>query len=207
MRVVIILLAWALTACAAPPRIEPGDGERELTIYVVSHGWHTGIVIGIDDIPPGACAEAQEFPHASFIEVGWGDRGYYRHPDPGIGTASRAALFGGPGVLHLVGLDHSPRVEFPQSVVVAMLVSRQGMRRLCAYVAASFERDVEGKPRYLGPGLYGVSRFYGSRERFHLFNTCNIWTARALREAGLPIGPSLTADGVLADARDHAKGY
>jgi len=55
----------------------------------------------------------------------------------------------------------------------------------------------------LGLGLYGRSRFYASRERFHLFKTCNVWVATALREAGLPLTPTLTvsADALMARLR------
>jgi hypothetical protein len=40
-------------------------------------------------------------------------------------------------------------------------------------------------------GLYGVSQFYRSRDTYHLFRTCNIWTARALYAAGCPVRPFL----------------
>jgi len=53
----------------------------------------------------------------------------------------------------------------------------------------------------LGPGLYGRSRFYASRERFHLFKTCNVWVATALREAGLPVTPSINAGALMARLR------
>jgi hypothetical protein len=55
----------------------------------------------------------------------------------------------------------------------------------------------------LGPGLYGNSRFYLSRETYHLFNTCNVWTARALRAAGLPITPAraISVESLMSQAR------
>ena len=34
-----------------------------------------------------------------------------------------------------------------------------------------------------GPSLYGPGWFYRGKDSFHLFNTCNRWTAKAL-EAG-----------------------
>jgi hypothetical protein len=53
----------------------------------------------------------------------------------------------------------------------------------------------------LGSGLYGDSRFYPARETFHLFNTCNVWTARALRSAGLPVRDAITTEGLMAQVR------
>ncbi|HEU0204153.1 MAG TPA: DUF2459 domain-containing protein, partial [Burkholderiaceae bacterium] len=55
------------------------------------------------------------------------------------------------------------------------------------------------------PALYGDGRFYGSRESFHMFKTCNVWTAARLNEAGVPIGSPLTAGSLLAQLRPHAK--
>jgi hypothetical protein len=54
--------------------------------------------------------------------------------------------------------------------------------------------------------LYGGGRFYRSRERYHAFNTCNVWVARALREAGCPIDPAfaLTVDELLQRVRPFA---
>ena len=53
----------------------------------------------------------------------------------------------------------------------------------------------------LGPGLYGDSRFYPAWESFHLFRTCNVWTAQALRAAGLPFRDSITMEGLMAQGR------
>ena len=59
----------------------------------------------------------------------------------------------------------------------------------------------------LGPGLYGKSRFYLSRETYHAFNTCNVWTARVLRDAGCPITPAttLTVDSLMVKAARFGK--
>jgi hypothetical protein len=46
---------------------------------------------------------------------------------------------------------------------------------------------------------------YASRETFHLFRTCNVWTAALVREAGVPAQPTLLADTLMAQLRPHAK--
>ncbi len=196
-----VIVAVAGAACTSTPVIEPTDGARDLTIYVVRHDWHTGIVLRKADIPPEVWPEKADFPQAAYLEVGWGDREYYPASDPGFGTASRAALVGGPGVLHVVGLRQDPYRAFPRSEVVALPVSRQGLHRLCRRISASYERDADGRPITLGHGLYGASRFYHSVERFGLFNTCNVWTAGMLREAGLPIAGALTAGSIMEQSR------
>lgn len=200
--VVVALAPWC-AACATAPRdiTAAGDG---VTIYVVSHGWHTGIVIRMADVAPGAWPEAQDFAHAEYLEVGWGDRDYYQARDPGFVDALAAAFAAKPGVLHIAGFRGDVRRMFPASDIVALRVPPQGLADLVARLRASYERDPAGRAIMLGAGLYGDSRFYGSVERFHLFRTCNVWTAEVLRAAGLPIGASLTAGGVMAQARRAA---
>ena len=200
-KLAVLLVVLTFLACASMPPETRDDGRRAVTIYVVSHGWHTGIAIPVHELPADTWPERRDFPNAVFLEVGWGDRGYYRASDPGTSTALRAALIGGPGVLHLVALPKPPPAVFTQSEVVAVAVSRQGLKRLGAHISASYERNQHGETIPLGPGLYGNSRFYASREHFHLFNTCNVWTARALRAAGVPVSPSLTAEGLMEEVR------
>ena len=59
----------------------------------------------------------------------------------------------------------------------------------------------------LGPGQAPVSRFYPARERYYLWRTCNTWTARALRAAGVPITPlyAITAGNVMYQARQSGE--
>lgn len=161
-----------------------------MTVYVVSHGWHSGIVV------PAALAEAhgwparREFAQAQHFEVGWGDRDDYQAADPGWGMGLRALLWPSPGVLHIVALQAPPRVAFPGAPVIAMRVSHDGAQRLAASIAAGHERGADGVPNVFGPALYGQGSFYASVERFHLFATCNVWVARRLRDAGLDLSPA-----------------
>ena len=70
-------------------------------------------------------------------------------------------------------------------------------------ISASFSRkpfDRTGEtPENLGEGLYGRSRFYRANGSYYFPKTCNVWTAQALKTAGLPTRPatSMTAESVL----------
>lgn len=192
-------------ACAAAPVVSPPPASEASakTLYVVSHGWHTGIVLRRRDVHAGHWPEAADFPQADYLEVGWGDRDYYRATDPGLWLAVKAALWQSPGVLHVVGFRGPVAAYFPASEVVALAVTESGLARLSTLIGASHERDARGNAIPLGPGLYGQGRFYASRENFHLFRTCNVWTAQALNAAGIEVSPvqSLTASGLLAQLR------
>jgi uncharacterized protein (TIGR02117 family) len=196
-----------VAACAAPPtRTPPMPEEPRKTIYVVSHGWHTGIVMRRDDVSRRHWPEASDFPGADYLEVGWGDRDYYQAPDPGVWLALKAVFWPTPGALQVVGFRGPVTAYFPASEVVALAVTETGFGRLSALIGASHERDRNGRAVPLGPSLYGQGRFYASRERFHLFRTCNVWTAQALNAAGIDVSPaqSLTAGDLLEQLRTPA---
>jgi uncharacterized protein (TIGR02117 family) len=185
IRIWILLLATSCGACAAP-----GAGERGETIYLVSHGWHAGIVLRRADIPDSVWPAPGDFPDAQYLEVGWGDRDYYQTPDPHMGLILKAALSPTASVLHIVGFSGPVPAYFPYSEIIRIELSSAGFEHLSRTIVESFARDGDGNVTSLGPGLYGNSRFYLSRETYHLFNTCNVWTARVLRAAGLPITPA-----------------
>jgi uncharacterized protein (TIGR02117 family) len=202
----LALCVPALLGCtsAARPAALPAPDVPALTIHVVSHGWHTGLVIRRSDIPGGLWPESADFPDAQYLEVGWGDRDFYQAPGIDLWLAIKAALWPTPSVLHVVGFSGSIVEYFARSDIVELRLSPRSLKRLITLIHDSHERRDSGRAAAIGPGLYGNSRFYPSRERFHLFNTCNLWTSRALQAAGFPVGGlgSLTASGVLRQARE-----
>ena len=180
---VAVLLA---TACLGPVReLYPSrSDEAFVTVHVVGHGWHTGIVIRRDDIPTEAWPEAGRFPAASFLEVGWGDRAFYESPDAGVRLALKAAVASAASVLHVAGFDRPASESFPSAEIIAIELSPRGMESLSRFVSQAYARDAAGRPIELGPGLYRGSRFYAATGRYSLVNTCNTWIAEAC-ERGL----------------------
>ncbi len=191
IRVVIVLISLLLSACAAPPKglFPPGPDDPTAAIYLVSHGWHAGLVIKRADIPAGVWPQHYEFPEAEYLEVGWGDKDYYMTPNAGLGITLKAGLLPTSSVLHVVGFDAPVTQYFPHSEIIRVDLSAAGLERLCRYIENSYARDESTSSQSLGPSLYGEGLFYLSRESYHAFNTCNAWTARALREAGCPLSP------------------
>ena len=111
-------------------------------------------------------------------------------PNPGLGITLKAGLLPSASVLQVVGFRGSVTDYFPRSEVIRIDLSEAGFRRLCRYFENSYASSETGASQPLGPSLYGDGQFYLSREAYHLFNTCNVWMARALREAGCPIIPA-----------------
>ena len=188
---VLTLVALARTAPAAE-------------IYVVSNGWHTGLVLARSDVPADRIPEIADFADARYLEFGWGDREYYPNPRPTLGMALDAALTPSPAVVHLDGLSRPPAEARAGMDVLAITLSDDGLARVIAALDASFERPADGRARAIAPGFYGDSLFYPAQGSFHLFNTCNTWVAKVLAGAGVGISPTgvVTADDLMSRLRD-----
>jgi uncharacterized protein (TIGR02117 family) len=196
-----LTVTFLCSGCAASINGERPIDESEpaKTIYLVSHGWHVGIVIKRVDIPADVRLVHKDFSSTEYLEIGWGDRDFYQTPTPPLGIALKALLLPTPSVLHIVAFNGSAASYFPHSKIIMVRLSDAGFQRLIRYIAASYDRDSFGNTVPLGVGLYGASQFYRSQETYHLFRTCNVWIARALYTAGCPVSPflAITADNLM----------
>jgi uncharacterized protein (TIGR02117 family) len=195
----------------------PAPGAPITEAFIVSHGYHAGIAV-----PRAALAEqasrrglsalgyvATRFADFDWLEIGWGDEGFYRYvPTAESLTVALAlrALFrpGNPSVLHVVGVKNDPRAMFANSEVVRVGLSDAGFARVADMLDSTFaRRNGSLMPEELGPGVYGTSLFFRANGAFHLFNVCNHWIARVLAAAGIPTAPVLATlpFGLLLDLR------
>jgi uncharacterized protein (TIGR02117 family) len=211
MRRPIAALAWLvcagwLAACdPAPPLLAPADNAlRVHAVRVVSNGWHTAIVVPRPElVATGLLPEADDFLDAAFLEFGWGDRVYYPAKKKTLGMALRAALSATPAVMHMAGLARAPELTYADFEVVSMALTEGEFRHLVRAIAGDFKRPEGGRAEPISRGLYRDSNFYDARGMFHLFNTCNTWTARMLRAGGVNLSASgiITADELVARLR------
>ena len=194
-----------VAACLGPVKgLYPPAGLADTrTVYVTSHGWHTGVVLSNREARPMLKALGAAFPTAQYLEFGWGDAAFYQAPEGTVGLALKAVLWPTPTVMHVVGLYEEPPQAFPTSTVISIRISRKGFRRLAAYINASFEVGKDGRAKRLRQGLYGDSAFYPAKGTYWLLYTCNNWTAEAVRSTGAPITPcyAVTAGNLVYQMR------
>jgi uncharacterized protein (TIGR02117 family) len=192
----VLVLALSVAARAA---------ERTFTVFVSSNGWHTDITVARADVPEELIPESADFSEARYLQFGWGDAEFYTTPDAGIGATLRAAL-PGPAVVHLAGLSVRPGEAFSGVEEIQLTLGEAEFGRLIGYLHESFERGGERRAKSVAPGLYGFSRFYKATGEFHLFNTCNTWTARGLATAGVDVSASgvQSAEDVMGQLRTVA---
>lgn len=198
----LAMLIWLAACSTAPEAIAPvaaNPCETRQSIHVVSHGWHTGLVVKAADMNAIVPALANRFRGNEYYEIGWGDAGFYQADEITSGLTLRALLASSGSALHVVGFSTPPELRFPHSTVRKVDIARSAHANLLQYIHGSFARDAGGNIVMRGRGLYGDSEFYAGTGYFHAFNTCNKWTAKALYSAGIEIDPAfkLTAHSII----------
>ena len=104
----------------------------------------------------------------------------------------------------MAGLTAKPSETFRGVEEVTLTLSDENFTRLLSHLHTSFDRVGAARVESKGQGVYAFSRFYPATGEFHLFNTCNTWTARALSNAGVAINASgaQSADDVMEQLRE-----
>ena len=177
---------------------------RDQTIHVVSHGWHTGIIV------PASCAERglpflrERFSRAIAYEFGWGDKGFYMADEITTRITLKALFWAEGSVVHVVALRDTPSRIFSRSEITEVKLSVAEMENLALFLASSFQLDGEGRVSRLRTGLYGDSQFYEGIGRYHVMNTCNKWTAKGLRSGGRDLSTlfKITSASVMATVKN-----
>jgi Protein of unknown function (DUF2459) len=155
---------------------------------VVHVSGHHG-VIGINGVLATPCV---------YEEWGYAERAWYLEKRQGLTGVLRALLWPTEGVVE-VGVHESiwaERTQKPPVESFRFQISEAGYWSLRSYLLATIASE---EP----VGIVGNSRFCVARSSYHLFHHCHHYTARGLREAGLPISMrrTLTRNGFAKQLR------
>ena len=194
LAVPIFYFAAALHLGLIPANWGWREAERGVKIFVNTNGVHTGIAMPLHhelmDWRPFVPAEHLRVPaRGNYIIVGYGHRDFYLNTpswaELSLATAFNAALGLGPTLLHV---DHiqDPQEDREQT---AITLSSEEYRRLVDYIRPRFKLDAAGRTiPVLGRGYATNDMFYEAHGGYSAVLTCNEWTGRALRAAGVRMG-------------------
>ena len=192
----ILYFLAALVLGAVPANRGWREAKAGVTIFVRTNGVHTWILVpkvtpDMDWRPlvPGGHLRDPRWGSGDYVALGYGNRTFYLEtPTWGDLTMKNAflAAFGrGRSLMH-ADHDHRPQPSEDQRPIV---LSRDEYRRLVAFARRSFELDSTGRSIPLIGRGYGASdMFYEAVGPYSAVYTCNSWTGRALREAGVRTG-------------------
>ena len=176
------------------------DKSARNEVYVVNHGWHTGFVLPASDIQKVIPELKNRFGNAPYIEFGWGDNEFYQADEITSGVTLKAIFLPTDSVVHAVAVTRKADKYFKHSEVEKFCLEDPEFKSLIKFISSSFYRDESGNILKLNHGIYGDSQFYKAKGDFHIFNTCNKWTAKGLESAGMNISTTfkLTAGSILS---------
>ena len=158
-------------------------------VYVAGHERHASIIVDRRDFDRAVPLLPPEFRTKDWLEIGWGDADFYQDAGDSVALGVKALFFPTGAVVHLHGFNGTPASNFPKSEIVEVFLTPDGYDDFLKFLGASFARSEGGEVEPLGPGLYGLSRFYAGSGTYSLFNTCNTWVVEALAAGGLPVDP------------------
>jgi len=119
-------------------------------------------------------------------------------------------LLPGKGAMLVTGLSGDPDHAFNPPNIVTLNLTGAQFAAIEDFVGTSFAQLPGGHPSFIGNGPYAGSRFYASSRTYDLLDTCNTWTAAALKSGGLPepVAFTLFARQTMDGARRlQAEGY
>ena len=164
------------------------DKEGFHKIYFIKQNWHTAIVFNAGELNSDLFREFNSFSQFSLIDIGWGDEEFYQYPRFDSGLAFKALFYPTPSTLRVEGINLTKEDYFDLSeIVIELEVSDEQFKKICNYINKTFYINDAGETSILNKKAGGKIIFYKSNGSYHLFNTCNTWLAKALRESGIEI--------------------
>jgi len=205
-----LLLVVFISGCATRPDLASIPlADTPHTIYYIYRDWHTSVMLDaaayrrLSKLPALSTTLNTEVAPAGFVRIGWGDGDYYTGKSTSMVTATRALIASPYSAIQVIGYTADPFVRIPAETLVPLHITDNAMREFVTYLDASFAHGDANNLLPLPGYVENSGVFFEASERYGLFNTCNTWSSKALRAAGLPIRGAfnLTAQSVFEQAR------
>ena len=209
--VVLIASLSVISGCSTKPHVMSQtevDAPSSENIYIARQGLHTGIVIPTRTIESVLPQLYDRFSGTPYIEFGWGDRAYYQSDEVTLGMTVKALVWPTSSVVRVVAIPERPDIHFADNDLETLCLDQKQFALLIAFISNSFLRDSDANIIKSKDDTINDSEFYQAEGRYHVFNTCNNWTAKGLKSAGLKISPTfkVTAGSVMGYLSKHEGG-
>ena len=165
-------------------------GAKEISIYVMTNGVHTDIVVPVkNEIMDWSKVTRFENTQSkdttfNYVAFGWGDKGFYLQTpewsDLKFSVAFNAMFHLGSTAMH-VDFIHGMRQN---QHCKEIRISKSQYQQLVGYIKDSFRYNEEGQViqiAHIHAGYGPDDAFYEAKGAYDLFNTCNTWANGALK--------------------------
>lgn len=159
-------------------------------IHFFRDGIHTHLVLPASVLLQTIPALKEHLQDNPWARIGWGDFQYYGSSQQTLFSAARALLLPSTAVIAVLGVN-SIRDQITDSNRVYSIDSNQLITEAVAqFITGYFKQDKQGQLTQVRKKPSGEV-FFKARGIYMFTNTCNNWTSRGLRIAGLRCLPLL----------------
>ena len=186
-------MASALIGSHIPANNGWKPAREGVDIFVESNGVHVSLIVPIsvatedlsDLVRPDQLTDPSVY--GTHVMIGWGHGRVYRNAETWAevksGDIASAVIGSDDTVLHVYHVT-GPVLQNNRKRI---RVSGSQYRLIVSQIRAAFQLDADG--RSTAHPAYGPDNlFYDSMGHYSALNTCNTWTGRVLRNAGVRVG-------------------
>ena len=186
----VLFMIYVMIGMIVPYQKEQLEEGEFQTVYVRSNGMHTDICFPIENdfYNWWSFFDKADFPdeHYRWVAIGWGDREFYRKTktwdDFSLSTTLSALFAPTASAMHVEMLTYEPTVS---ENCEQLKLYPKGYIELAAYVGGSFKLKKWQPDLIPGVTYFNCDRFYEAKQKYHMFNSCNSWTNKGLKIAGV----------------------
>ena len=160
----------------------------EHTIWVTSNGLHTHLMVPSDNLKEYVPTLKPYFPDSRWLQVGWGDYQYYGNPQQTKLMGIKALFLPTQAVIGVLAIARPDEKLSRSSRVYSGAIDTFYYQRLLSFIGEYFKLDSSEKMSPIRGNDNGED-FFQAYGTYSILNTCNNWTARVLKAAGLNINP------------------
>jgi uncharacterized protein (TIGR02117 family) len=169
------------------------ESEDGIDIYLLSNGVHTDIVVPVKNKYYDWEKEIDyrktggQDSTMKYLAIGWGDKGFYLDTptwaDLRLSVAFNAMFWLNTTAMHTT--FYKSMTEDDQCRRIR--INKGEYLKIIEFVNNKFQRDKNGDIIFIsGVPTYGNNdSFYEAKGKYNLFDTCNTWTNRCLKNAGI----------------------
>jgi len=194
---IILILHFCLfisVSCTAVEKpAKNGDlniSRGQYTVFIINNRIHTGIIIPVNTESLRVVSALKYFENFRYTDIGWGEETAYQDREDIYWHYVKAVLFPNPSVICIEGYNAIGDDFFSWCDFAVMLSLSAGQFiKLISFIENSLKKDQGNEVIITSKRHFNGMIFFKSVHRYHMFNTCNTWIARALQSSGLNISP------------------
>lgn len=165
-----------------------------IPVFVTTNGFHTDIILPVQNRRDKCFRILQQsdlstkYANYPYVSFGWGDRNFYmesyNNHFPAVTTILSTLFIPGKTLMHIDFYAGAPRTG---KQVKKLMLTPEQYERLVDFINTSFLSEQDVLAKLPQAGYYDTDYFFEANGRYHLFNTCNVWTGEALAAAGIKV--------------------